>query len=399
MKWRCYSLLFVLIVTYNRACAATFDPDIRFVCDPKTLTLSRELLNRELDHTKGSSFVDLISFLNRHRKLPDPQKGGVDTRGLAISGEKPSESLSARSITAFLNGQTKAPCYKGMQMTAMPGGPGASDQGAVAPPFLALRQTVDDLKYEQGSDGFKAAKAANLSASNDRISNKYSVGIDSALGYVLPRRSLDEQGNLIEQIVPFVTYNQQFVQAATPKSSSYAQNLGAGVTGDVTLFERHNVSFTPKYTESVRNSARLFSGAFAYTPMYGIPGVDNVYYIVPDMLSFLVTPQFRYVFRDVDNVGRDLTFLGPGDYSWYGARINFNLFGEGSLDGFGYNLTYDQYQVDRGKVKHVSNFQTSISYDVGANKNVSIVVKYQRGRNLDTLESINLFTVGLGLKL
>jgi hypothetical protein len=132
--------------------------------------------------------------------------------------------------------------------------------------------------------------------------------------------------------------------------------------------------------------------------MFGISGVDSIYYIVPEMLSVLITPQFKYVFRQITNVGSDVTFLNPGNYSWYGGRGNISLLGEGILDGFVYNVAYEQYAVDQGNIKHVSNFSTSINYTFGASKLVTVQLQYQGGRNLDTLESVNLFTLGLGLK-
>ena len=59
---------------------------------------------------------------------------------------------------------------------------------------------------------------------------------------------------------------------------------------------------------------------------------------------------------------------------------------------------YEQYAVEQGSIKRVSNFTTSINYSLGASKLVTVQLQYQRGRNLDTLESVNLFSLGLGLK-
>lgn len=402
MGWRCV-FVFIFALAIGNAEAMTFEPAVDSVCKVTTgkhpeFVLNRDLLKQELNRTKGAIEVDLLNFLNRHRKPTDPQKGGIDTTSLAISGEGSTESLRIRSAYEFLEGHgtVTAKCVKPLQSVEMPAN-GDKTDGAAPPTFISLRQTVDDLKYSQGSDQWKAAKTANLSASNDRIANKYSVSIDSALGYVFPI-SIDEYQNTIGKIIPFITYNQQFVQTATPKTSSYTENAGVGVTGDVLLFKSHDIAFTPKYIESVRNHGELLSGTVAYTPMYGIPGVDNVYYIITDTLSFLITPQLKYVFRDITNAGTDITFLSSGNYSWYGSSVNMILFGEGILGGFSYNIAYEQYYVDRGNIKQVSNFQTSINYDLTPNKLASLVVKYQRGRNLDTLESINLFTLGLGLK-
>ncbi|HUI98067.1 MAG TPA: hypothetical protein VLX44_20080, partial [Xanthobacteraceae bacterium] len=225
-----------------------------------------------------------------------------------------------------------------------------------------------------------------------------SVAVDAALGYVFPRRSFDDKGNFIGQFIPFITYDQVFVQTTSAKTSSYVQNLGAGLTGDMTVFESHNLAVTPKYVESLRNDARVFSGTFAYTPMYGIPAVDSVLYIIPNTLSFQITPQLKYIIRDVTAAGTGLTVLNPGDYSWYGGRVSLTMFGEGIMDGFTYNVGYEEYAASEGNLRRVSNFLTAIGYTFGDAKLASILLQYQRGRNLDTLESVNVFTLGLGLK-
>lgn len=390
---------------------AVYKREVEILLDPLALCAPAQLANgscKDADSAKlGEALSELQNFLQLHQRPVDEAKGGIDTRPLAISGES-GGPLTPASVLHFLTNAVEQPlaaCYKPVQPaggSSGGGGSGATAKNDETAPFISLRQTVDDLKYSQTSprdaQGFKAAKAANLAASNDRILDKHSVTVNAALGYVFPRRSFDEKGNFIGQFIPFVTYDQQFIQTTSPKTSSYIQNLGAGMTGDMTLFERHNLAATPKYTESLRNNARVFSGTFAYTPMYGIPGIDSALYVIPETLSFVVTPQLKYIIRDVTSAGTNLTVLNPGDYSWYGGRVNLSMFGEGLLDGFTYNIGYEQYAATEGNLKHISNFLTSIAYSYGDAKLVSIMLQYQRGRNLDTLESVNLFTLGLGLK-
>jgi len=89
MRSRC-AFVFVFLLAVSKVEAAGFEPTVGLVCSAKPgdstkLVLYRSLLRRELDHTKGATIVDLINFLNRHRKLPDPQKGGIDTTSRAFS--------------------------------------------------------------------------------------------------------------------------------------------------------------------------------------------------------------------------------------------------------------------------------------------------------------------------
>ena len=400
--------------------------EVDILLNPLDLCLPSQLVNgacKAADGKKlGEAIIELANFLDLHRKPPaDLSNGWIDSSKLAVSpaddqhfSQATIERYLRASIDPHLLTCTKAtqnagggaggPGGAGGQGGGNAGGSSAGSGSAPDPtaPFIALRQTIDDLKYSgtlpADAQGFKGAKAANLAGSNDRILDKYSVTVDAALGYVFPRRSFDDAGNFIGQFAPFITYDQQFIQTNSPKTSSYVQNLGAGVTGDVTMFERHNIAVTPKYVESLRNDARVFEGNFAYTPMYGIPGVDSLLYVVPGTLSFLVTPQLKYIIRDVTAAGTNLTVLNPGDYSWYGGRINLAMFGEGVLNGFTYNVGYEEYAANEGGLRRVDNFLTSIGYTFGDAKLVSILFQYQRGRNLDTLDSVNLFTLGLGLK-
>jgi len=399
---------------------AIYDREVQIVENPSELCGVQEGACKAADNKKlGEAIIELANFFNRHRQPIDPKKGGFDTRGLAVSGEGAGQ-LSSASIDRFLRGHVDAhaaTCVKPPEQSGAAGAsaggppaggaprggtPGGGVPNAAPTPFISLRQTVDDLKYSRTSpsdtQAFKAAKPANLAASNDRIAGKYSVAVDAALGYVFPRRSFDDKGNFIGQFIPFITYDQVFVQTTSAKTSSYVQNLGAGLTGDMTVFESHNLAVTPKYVESLRNDARVFSGTFAYTPMYGIPAVDSVLYIIPNTLSFQITPQLKYIIRDVTAAGTGLTVLNPGDYSWYGGRVSLTMFGEGIMDGFTYNVGYEEYAASEGNLRRVSNFLTAIGYTFGDAKLASILLQYQRGRNLDTLESVNVFTLGLGLK-
>jgi hypothetical protein len=134
-----------------------------------------------------------------------------------------------------------------------------------------------------------------------------------------------------------------------------------------------------------------------YTPEFGVPGVDNVLYIAPELLSFQITPQLKLIYRDVAKVGTD-TSLPNGSYYWIGPRVNGVLLGEGALDGFVYNISYEGYAVLGGQERNVYDFQTSLSYNFGKTKLMSVQLKYERGSDLDTLQPVNLFTLGLGIK-
>lgn len=223
-----------------------------------------------------------------------------------------------------------------------------------------------------------------------------------AAGYTIGRLSLDEDGHYLGQITPFLTYDQQFVETAAPAKNSRAQNIGGGLLGDLTfpsIFGGYqNVQIYPKYVRSLSNGSEVLSGNFVYTPEYGIPGIDNVLYVVPDMLSFQFTPKLKTVVHDVLQSGTNTTLTKLGSYSWIGPYLSLAVYGEGVLEGFTFITSYETYDVFKGSLPSVYLFQTQLNYDLGKSKLVSLQLNYQKGRNLDTLELINQITLGLGVK-
>jgi hypothetical protein len=271
------------------------------------------------------------------------------------------------------------------------------------PQFFSLRQNVEDLPIPQSSPNFKGVKQASLSFTDDRIAQKASFSIAAAAGYTFGPYSIDPAGHYIGQLTPFIYYNQQTVQTPSPKTSSSAENIGLGLLGNLTFpvgiaDAYQNMKVYPKYVQSLRNGAEVFSGNFVYTPMYGIPGIDSAVTIFADSLSAKLTPALKLVANDVIDRGTGATALKNGSYYWIGPYVDLKLFGEGIFSGFTYDVSYETYDVFEGLLKQISYFQTSLAYDFGSAKLMSIMLSYQYGRNLDTLEKLNIITLGLGLK-
>jgi hypothetical protein len=358
----------------------------------------------------GVAFVNLKSFVDRHA-VAVQSPPSVDTSALATGVEPLRRFLLGLSNTqnvCLL--EPSAPNPKPPPPIAN-GNPSANGSSAAStgvdwstvPHYFALRQNVEDLAIPQSDPRFKGIKQASVSWTDDYIARKASFGVNLAAGYTIGRLSLDEDGHYIGQITPFMTYDQQFVQAASPANSSRAQNIGGGLLGDLTFPTGigdgyQNVQIFPKYVQSLSNRSEVFSGNFVYTPMYGIPGIDNVLYILPETLSFQFTPKVKTVVHDILDVGTNTALLKLGSYTWIGPYLELAIYGEGVLDGFTFTTSYETYDVVKGSLSNVYLFQTQLNYNIGKSKLVSLQLNYQKGRNLDTLELINQITLGLGVK-
>jgi hypothetical protein len=359
----------------------------------------------------GNGIIYLQNFINRHAVPPDPAKDSINTAKL-VSGD-PDTQLTL--IKEFVRGHADpdvaicspaAKASQGAGSSQVPRGARTANQqppSADIPQFFSLRQNVEDLPIPQSSPNFKGVKQASLSFTDDRIAQKASFSIAAAAGYTFGPYSIDPAGHYIGQLTPFILYNQQTVQTPSPKTSSTAENIGFGLLGNLTFpvgigDAYQNMKVYPKYVESLRNGAEVFSGNFVYTPMYGIPGIDSAVSIIPDSLSAKLTPEVKFVANDVINRGTGTTALKNGGYYWIGPYVDLKLFGEGIFSGFTYDVSYETYDVFAGLLKQISYFQTTLAYDFGSAKLMSIMLTYQYGRNLDTLEKLNIVTLGLGLK-
>ncbi|XSC43477.1 hypothetical protein ACF1BQ_036855 [Bradyrhizobium sp. RDT10] len=160
-------------------------------------------------------------------------------------------------------------------------------------------------------------------------------------------------------MTPFLTYDHQLVQSSA--RTTKAENIGVGFMGDLTFPAlgngSHNLAAFPKYVRSLSTDAEVFSGNLVYTPMYGIPGIDGIFYVVPEVLSFQVTPKFKFVYNDVTDAGTGMIFGSRKRYYWYGPQLNLAVYGEGALAGFVYTAGYEWYDVVNGPVSNVSLFK------------------------------------------
>lgn len=366
---------------------------------------------KKISDMLGKGWVYFQGFVSRHSIPGDLSKDSIDTSKLV----SPDNQQQGQLINQFLHGDPGAPIAackaavssqpsQGDAGKGSKGGGSASNAGQIAPKgYFSLRQTVEDLPIPQSSNDFKGAKSANIQYTDDGVAQKQSFSVTSAAGYTFGPAAIDPTGRYIAQFTPFVLYNEQTVETPKAKNNSNVENIGFGALGDLVSptgfdYAYQDVKIYPQYVQSLRNGAEVVSGHFVYTPMYGIPAVDNVYYLIPDALSVKLTPELKVVAYDVIEPGTGATALTTGSYYWIGPYLDLKLFGEGALSGLTYDVSYETYDVTSGLIKQISYFQTSLAYNFGTQNLASLKIGYQYGRDLDTLEKLNIISVGFGLK-
>jgi hypothetical protein len=374
-------------ITYERRKDAILNPDT--FC--KTSQCAKGVPDK-----LGQASVDLATYFGTHTKPPsDRSKGYVHTSNVSDDPDL---------ILKYFNGTRGAPTAACVLAAKPPGPPGTQPTpGPEAtnnlPVRLAIRKNISDLVYSNDDAKFKGLDPADLSITDDMVTHTNSYLIDIALGAAIGPGVF--ANGVTGQVIPFLTYNQNYVQG-NPKTSSRIANLGTGLTSDV-LFPISGIYFDfqayPKFVHSLSTGANIISGNLLLEPQPDWPLIGQVYYLVPGMLSAQLTPQFIYVFGNVLNDGGNVSLLRNGDFQRLGTKVAVNFYGEGALDGFSYTLSYEILEVlQSGPPSSLHLFQTSLNYTLSQLPAWSIKLQYVDGKDLDTLQDQKQITLGLGLK-
>jgi hypothetical protein len=345
----------------------------------------------------GQAVVDLEQYLVSHARAPtDASKGYVLTSNVSSDPQLVSKFLSGTP------GAAVATCVPATSKPARPPEPTRrteleAKKNDDLPVRFAVRKNIDDLVYSNDSDKFKGLDPANFSVTNDFVKHSNAYAVDIALGVPIGPGVLGK--GVTGQIIPFLTYNQNYVEG--PSNPSKVFNLGAGITSDV-LFPMfgiyHDLQFYPKIVHSFSTGANILTANLVYEPQPDWPLIGQVYYFVPGMLSAQLTPQLIFVYGNVLNDGGDITLLQKGNFERVGPKLALAVYGEGALDGYTYNLSYEILKVFQGPLSSVSRFETSVNYTLSQLPTWTVQLKYVDGRNLDTLQQQRQITLGLGLK-
>ncbi|HLC09302.1 MAG TPA: hypothetical protein VJK06_08465 [Methyloceanibacter sp.] len=268
----------------------------------------------------------------------------------------------------------------------------------VVPHFFAIRKNVDDFRYAQGSAEFQKLERASVSFKQDYEADSSSFAIDGVAGYTYGPAPF---GRSRLSLTPFVSYNQNEVNKPGIASDVGVYDLGGGMVGDI-LFPigrmYQDLQFYPKYVHSFRNDSETLTSNVVWSPEPAWAFFGQVGYIVPYVLSAQFTPQLKAAYGNVFNEGSAPTTLEDGNYLRWGPKIALAVYGEGWLNGFQVNVSYETYEVANAKIGSLERFEASIDYTIGQKELWALQLKYVDGQDLDTWEDQNQITLGAGLK-
>lgn len=356
---------------YDRKVAAILDWDYckTHICKPDALE------KLPLTRTRLEGFLVAISRPN--------------TMGYTVMGP----GLGPQSLRDFLegpDGNWRIACIeKGPQAVPSVAAEGSPRQ------YFAIRKNVDDFKYSQKDPEFKKVERASLAFKEDYVADNQTFGIDGLAGYTFGPAPIGEFARF--RLTPFVSYKQDYADAAGTAQDKRIFNIGGGAVADLYLLSGHDFQIYPKYVHSVSTEADTLITSLVYTPTPFWPYIASAGIVVPHLLWAQFTPQLKAAQGVVYDAGTD-TSLEDGNYFRWGPRIAVALYGEGWLKAFLFNASYETYQVSNAKITSIERFEASIDYTIGEKELWALQLKYVSGQDLDTWEDQNQVTLGAGLK-
>jgi len=288
---------------YDRKVAAILDWDYckTHKCEPPALE------KLPLTRTRLLNFLMTISRPN--------------TMGYTVMGP----GVGPQSLRDFLegpDGNWRIACVK-------------KDQGPEASPtvmaegttrqYFAIRKNVDDFKYSQKDPEFKKVERASLAFKEDYVAENQTFGIDGVAGYTFGPAPVGEFARF--RLTPFVSYKQDYADAAGTAQDKRIFNIGGGAVADLYLLSGHDFQVYPKYVHSASTRADTLVNNLVYTPTPFWPYIASAGIVVPHLLWAQFTPQLKGAYGVVYDAGTD-TSLENGNYFRWGPRIALALYGE-----------------------------------------------------------------------
>jgi hypothetical protein len=229
----------------------------------------------------------------------------------------------------------------------------------------------------------------------DYVAENQTFGIDGVAGNTFGPAPVGEFARF--RLTPFVSYKQDYADAAGTAQDKRIFNIGGGAVADLYLLSGHDFQVYPKYVHSASTRADTLVNNLVYTPTPFWPYIASAGIVVPHLLWAQFTPQLKGAYGVVYDAGTD-TSLENGNYFRWGPRIALALYGEGWLKAFMFNASYETYEVSNAKINSLTRFEASIDYIIGEKELWALELKYVDGQDLDTWQDQNQLTLGAGLK-
>lgn len=270
---------------------------------------------------------------------------------------------------------------------------------------LRIRGDTADLIYDRNSDEFKSASAAKVNYNDDRSSgHKFTTKVNGTVGYAY---SIVDSVQLRKQVIPFVSINQTITDQDGQRKLDDSNYFAGGSV--LNLFYApdsvlaHSFSSTPQFLYNTKDRSQIASFRLDYQPYLN----SNLGKSAPFDLNWAtLSKDAKTVLTLIFGLRSDIGYyVRKGDITDPSLHHSFGLVGTQvgfALKLIDYRLTLKASEWllygYAGDHRTLDLFDGSITYSLDPDDYFGLEFDYKRGRDLNTMDPIQQWTIGLTAK-
>ncbi len=329
--------------------------------------------------------VSIVNFLTKPREPIGEGKTGFVIEPLVADA-----SIGA-AVPGFLRGlgPVRAYCVAG---SSKPTEPEPDPETKKTTDFInsvRIRKSVTDLHL----DALDKSGYAGIDMNSNRISKKTTVSSEFTVGIPLQAFQFAYDSKT------FLFVTQKSSRGSGVSVNTDTGDAGVGISTDMLfkLFGNYNqLQLYTHYINSYETQAELVTANAVLSPDLPIACVNLLCPVFPSLLSLTVQPQLKFTYGSIIEAGTNTLLQRNTDYARVGPRVGVWLFGEGLLNKFTVTASYEHLETMQGPLASVSKFESALSYLLA--ENWSLQLKYDNGRDVDTLQRQEAVKLSLGYR-
>jgi hypothetical protein len=297
---------------------------------------------------------------------------------------------------------------------------------AKAPPGISggpfrLRLSADDLNIDatdpKNKDAFKALKPATANFTRDGVAKKTSLSAQAALGYAI---ALDfakpaAAEYFSAEVVPYISAIQSYSKV-NGKTATYGDNnnvaVGALFDANVIFVDTAGVNNVfmakPQYLWNTKDRSAIASLKVIWQPWtqnlvgsMSSPTINTPFPIGSAISGYYAQLLFdlRFDSGTYTDKGNDpKTIPQHKSFDRGGSMFGFAVSTPANGPHLTLNVTETLLEGFVGQAHYISLFQAALSYYFDSTGNLGLTLQYKNGRDEDTAEYAQTYTIGLAAK-
>lgn len=282
---------------------------------------------------------------------------------------------------------------------------------------VRLRLSSDDLNVDSKSDAFKTLKPATVTFTRDGVAKKTTFSSQAALGYAIPLDFAKPASAVYfaAEVVPYVTALESYTKVGSQAPSYGDTNnwaVGALFHADETFVDTSSVNNVfmakPQYLWNTKDRSEIASLKFMWQPWTQnlVGSAPSPTINTPFPIGSAIGGYYAQLLFDLrldsgtyTNKGDDpATIAQHKSYDRGGSMFGFALTTPANGPHVTLNVTETLLEGFAGQVPYISLFQAMATYYFDSTGNIGVSGQYKNGRDEDTAEYAQTYTIGLSAK-